>query len=148
MELSSCSPASVKSGSYLRPVPKEGKGDQKGVFHLDELPDLEFRLGGFHQDGDKKGIIKQLQSVVPPTPRDDGTAREWIGSDVLDVPDAAVAFLEDLGKRKAIQAEARQAAAEYAASQHTQTNGKPKAKTTTAAVAGGHPAYGMAALSG
>jgi hypothetical protein len=42
---------------------KEGTGIKSGVWHLDALPDLEIRIGGYHPDES----VKQVQSVVPPT---------------------------------------------------------------------------------
>ena len=72
---------------------KEGGGVQSGVYHLPELPDLEIRVGGFKADGS----VKQVQSVVPPTPGTDGKPRAWTSSPrggVGPVPKAAYAFLE------------------------------------------------------
>lgn len=81
----------------------EGEGEKgKATYHLVELPDLEIRVGGFKKDG----VAKQVQSVVPPTLRTDGEPREWFGpGHVAELPDAAVAFLEILGERRAIQSE-------------------------------------------
>jgi hypothetical protein len=53
---------------------KEGKGIKVGVWHLGAFPDLEIRVGGYHPDGS----IKQVQSVVPPTPGSDGAPRRWL----------------------------------------------------------------------
>lgn len=47
--------------------------NKPGVYHLPNLPGLELRFGGYHEDG----AVKQLQSVVPPTPGTDGRARSW-----------------------------------------------------------------------
>jgi hypothetical protein len=64
-----------------------------GVFHFPELPGLEVRVGGDFANGK----VKQLQSVVPPTPGTDGTARQWGGVEtVAKAPDAFYAFLEGL----------------------------------------------------
>jgi hypothetical protein len=52
---------------------KEGTGIKVGVWHLGALPDLEIRVGGYHADGS----VKQVQSVVPPTPGTDGAPRRW-----------------------------------------------------------------------
>lgn len=52
---------------------KEGTGIKIGVWHLEALPDLEIRIGGYWEDGS----IKQVESVVPPTPGTDGKARRW-----------------------------------------------------------------------
>jgi hypothetical protein len=63
---------------------KEGTGIKVGVWHLDALPDLEWRIGGYKPDG----VVKQVQSVVPPTAGEDDTPRTWkVG------PDAPVATL-------------------------------------------------------
>jgi hypothetical protein len=75
---------------------REDKGSP-GVWHLEQFPDLEFRVGGFKADGT---TIKQLQSVVPPTPSTDGKPRVWIGSPrvgVAELPDAAYSNLAGLG---------------------------------------------------
>lgn len=74
---------------------KEGRGAKVGVWHLAELPDLEIRVGGFKPDG----TVKQVQSVVPPTPGADGKPRAWIvapRADVAEIPAAAYAFLESI----------------------------------------------------
>jgi hypothetical protein len=53
----------------------EGKDEKgKGAWHLPEFPGLEFRIGGFKADG----TVKQVQSVVPPTPGTDGKPRAWV----------------------------------------------------------------------
>jgi P4 family phage/plasmid primase-like protien len=65
-----------------------------GVWHLDTLPGLEFRVGGYKADGK---TIKQVQSVVPPTIGTDGKPRQWDGSDTLaSLPESAYVFLEGL----------------------------------------------------
>lgn len=62
---------------------------QPGVYHLPVYPDLELRIGGENLDGS----VKQIQSVCPPTPNDDGTPRQWIGSGILIfVPDSFYAI--------------------------------------------------------
>jgi hypothetical protein len=75
---------------------KEEKGAGKaGVWKLPALPDLEFRIGGFKSDE----TVKQLQSVIPPTPGTNGKPRVWTGSPskgLADLPAAAYAFLEQL----------------------------------------------------
>lgn len=76
---------------------KEGKGTKVGVWKLDELPDLEIRIGGRKADG----TVKQVQSVVPPTPGVDGNARQWLvppTSGVAELPAAAYDFLRGLSK--------------------------------------------------
>jgi P4 family phage/plasmid primase-like protien len=75
----------------------EGTDDKgKGAWHLPEFPGLEFRIGGYKPDG----TVKQVQSVVPPTPGDDGTPRDWISSPrgrvLVPLPEAAYASLEGL----------------------------------------------------
>jgi Bifunctional DNA primase/polymerase, N-terminal len=82
----------------------EGKREKVGVWKLPEIPDLEFRIGGFKS----VDVVKQVQSVVPPTPGTDGEPRAWTsqpGRGVADLPSAAYAFLESLAERKAIVAE-------------------------------------------
>jgi hypothetical protein len=74
---------------------KEGSGVKAGVWKLDALPGLELRVGGTKADG----VVKQLQSVCPPTPGTDGKPRGWIGNprDGLGrLPDAACGYLESL----------------------------------------------------
>jgi P4 family phage/plasmid primase-like protien len=80
----------------------------KGAWHLPELPGLEFRTGGKKADG----TAKQIQSVVPPTPGDDGEPRRWTSSPkggVADLPESVYAFLEQLGATRK-QAEPKPAA--------------------------------------
>lgn len=67
------------------------KTNQPGVFHIPSLPGLELRFGGYKDDG----AVKQLQSVVPPTPGTDGKPRAWNGVDeIADAPGAFYAGLE------------------------------------------------------
>jgi hypothetical protein len=74
----------------------EGKGLKTGVYKHPELPDLELRLGGF-KDG---GIVKQVQSVVPPTPGTDGTPRRSNGvGKIVEVPEHFYTFLEGLAPK-------------------------------------------------
>jgi P4 family phage/plasmid primase-like protien len=84
----------------------EGKGDGKaGVWKLAELPDLEWRIGGYKSEG----IVKQVQSVIPPTPGEDGIPRVWRTAPdtrVAELPDSVFAVLEVLAERVAIKAEA------------------------------------------
>jgi hypothetical protein len=64
---------------------------QPGVYHLPEMPGLELRLGGVKADG----ALKQLQSVVPPTPGTDGKPREWNGVlTIAEVPESFYQVLE------------------------------------------------------
>ncbi|WP_165070849.1 DUF3987 domain-containing protein [Paludisphaera rhizosphaerae] len=80
----------------------EGKGSQKGVFHLPDFRGLEIRVGG-EKEG---GSLKQLQSACPPTVGTDGKPREWTGGwDVAELPDAALAALEAVAERAAVRAE-------------------------------------------
>jgi hypothetical protein len=82
---------------------KEGTGIKAGVWHLPELPGLEIRVGGLKPDGS----VKQVQSVVPPTPGTDGKPREWIRSPrggVAPLPEAAYAMLERIAASKASKA--------------------------------------------
>src|SRR5262249_47913813 len=75
---------------------KEGTGTKAGVYHLDQLPGLEFRVGGYKPGGK---VVKQVQSVVPPTPGTDGTPRTWKVSPrtpVAPLPEAAYVFLEGI----------------------------------------------------
>jgi P4 family phage/plasmid primase-like protien len=59
--------------------------------HLDALPDLEFKTGGFRRDG----AIAQTKTTVPPTPTKDGVPRSWNGCfDVAELPEHAYAWLE------------------------------------------------------
>jgi hypothetical protein len=82
-----------------RLVPYQVKSaNQPGVFHLPELPGLELRLGGWNPGG----ALKQLQSVVPPTPGTDGKPREWNKVDtVADAPKAFYAALEAAARARA-----------------------------------------------
>jgi P4 family phage/plasmid primase-like protien len=84
--------------------PKKGAG-HAGVYELDELPGLEFRIGGYKPDG----MAKQTQSVVPPTVGNDGNPRAWTVSPrtpIAPLPEAAYAFLERLAAEKAREAKA------------------------------------------
>ncbi len=77
---------------------REGKGHDSGVYHLDALPDLEIRVGGYKPDGT---TVKQIQSVCPPTPGTDGTPREWNGCwTVSELSEAAYAFVERIAAER------------------------------------------------
>jgi P4 family phage/plasmid primase-like protien len=79
---------------------KEEKGIKAGVYKLQDLPDLEWRVGGYKADGK---TIKQVQSVVPPTPGTDREPRQWTNppsAGLADLPAAAYAFLERLAESK------------------------------------------------
>jgi putative DNA primase/helicase len=60
---------------------------QPGVYHLPSLPGLELRLGGYKSNG----VVKQLQSVVPPTPGTDGKPRAWNGVETVTALEALAA---------------------------------------------------------
>lgn len=72
------------------------KGSQPGVYHdLPGLPDLELRIGGYSP----KGELKQLQSVIPPTPGTGGIPRIPNGETTLaPVPDSFYEFLEQIAE--------------------------------------------------
>ena len=106
--------------------------DQPGVYKLPNLPGLELRIGGHKADG----AVKQLQSVVPPTPGTDGTPRAWNG--VETVAEAPAAFSDALS---AIAGYAEDLAV-------LQNSARPGKRNDTRP--GGEPpsAYGAAALDG
>src|SRR5262245_48693946 len=84
-------------GERLLDLLKKAGGEERkgkpGVWHLKAFPDLELRIGGYHADGS----VKQVQSVVPPTPALDGTPREWNGIETFaELPEGAYAVLEAL----------------------------------------------------
>ena len=77
---------------------KEGTGLKAGVWHLEELPGLEWRVGGLKDDGTRK----QVQSVVPPTIGDNGQPREWNGvQHVAELPQKPPGSWKQLGKSAA-----------------------------------------------
>jgi hypothetical protein len=87
---------------------KEGTDEKgKGAWHLEALPGLEIRVGGFKEDGT---TVKQVQSVIPPTPGDDGHERAWISQPkpkahacgIATLPESAFAMLEAIAERIAI----------------------------------------------
>ena len=81
---------------------KEEAGIKAGVWHLEALPDLEIRVGGYKNDGS----VKQVQSVVPPTPGTDGKPRAWNDTeDVAELPGAAYGVLEGVAERIAMRPE-------------------------------------------
>ncbi len=109
-----------------------GKPDGKGVYHLDDFPDLEFRAGGFKPDGSPKAI----QSVCPPPRGTDGEPRRWIGPPTVATipPDVAERLERAAAKRPA---------------ERPSANPEPVSRPSTAfgATAGdSRPAYGRAAL--
>jgi hypothetical protein len=89
---------------------KEGDGPQAGVYHLVELPDLEWRIGGRKPDD----TVKQLQSVVPPTPGTDGKPRTWRvtpRTPPAPLPESVYAYLEQIASAKRAAAGASKPAA-------------------------------------
>jgi hypothetical protein len=64
----------------------EGKGPTgRGAFHPPWLPGLELRMGGYLPEW----VVKQVQSVVPPTPGTDGQCRVWTGpATIAEVPES------------------------------------------------------------
>jgi Protein of unknown function (DUF3987) len=77
----------------------ESRGQQAGVYKSDSLPGLELRIGGYKPNGE----VKQLQSVVPPTPGTDGRPRAWTGpASIAPVPEAFYSTLERLAPAKPI----------------------------------------------
>jgi hypothetical protein len=96
---------------------KEGTGTKAGVYHLDLLPGLEFRVGGFKADG---ATVKQVQSVVPPTPGTNGAPRAWKVTPKTPpgpLPESAYAFLQRIpaeSRRAYGQAALEREAAEFA----------------------------------
>ena len=112
---------------------KEEKGLKTGVWKLAELPDLEWRIGGYKPDG----TAKQVQSVIPPTPGTDGKPRAWknppsVGARAL--PEAAYLFLEALAESKRPMVEAAHAAGngKAPAGNNGHSSGSPFARRMTA----------------
>lgn len=69
----------------------EGKSHASGVYKFPAYPGLEFRIGGYAEDG----TPKQLQSVFPPTKGTDGQCRVWNGvSAIAEVPESFYQALE------------------------------------------------------
>lgn len=98
-----------------------------GVFKLPALPGLELRLGGWKADG----TIKQAQSVVPPTPGEDGVPRRWYGALVAaPAPEAFYQVLANLTPR----------------SQSPAGPSKPEPRRRDAVVGGAIRRYALAAL--
>jgi len=78
---------------------KEGTGIKVGAWHLEALPDLEIRVGGYKVDGS----VKQVESVVPPTPGTDGKPRRWNRvKSVAELLEVAYAKLDGIAERIAI----------------------------------------------
>jgi hypothetical protein len=79
---------------------KEEQGLRAGVWHLPEVPGLEWRVGGYKADGT---TIKQVQSVVPPTPGTDGKPRWWRvtpRTPPAPLPESAYTLLERIAAAK------------------------------------------------
>lgn len=76
----------------------EDKGASRtGVYKIPELPDLELRIGGYKPDSS----VKQVQSVVPPTPGTNGVPREWSGPAFpVHAPENFYLVLEGLASKK------------------------------------------------
>ncbi|MDG3008533.1 phage/plasmid primase, P4 family [Paludisphaera mucosa] len=88
-------------------VEKKGTGGA-GAFQLPSLPDLEFRIGGVKIDGEGQEVVKQLQSVCPPTLKDDGQPREWIGwTSIADIPPTATSWLKARARASVVMAAAK-----------------------------------------
>lgn len=78
---------------------KEGTGIKSGVWHLAALPDLEIRVGGYKNDES----VKQVQSVVPPTPGTDRKPRRWNDAKTAaELPETAYGTLESIAERIAM----------------------------------------------
>jgi putative DNA primase/helicase len=86
--------------------------DKPGVYHLPELPGLELRVSG----PDKKGVVKQLQSVGAPCPGEDGRPRTWLpGKALATLPEASYAWLASIEKPRDLGPYGRKALAEESA---------------------------------
>jgi hypothetical protein len=78
---------------------REGDGPKAGVWKLDQIPDVEWRVGGYHANG----TPKQLQSLVPPTAGTNGRPREWIVAPhdpVADLPENVYLTLEQIAAKQ------------------------------------------------
>jgi hypothetical protein len=80
---------------------------QPGVYHLAELPEIELRIGGYKDKA--RTVVKQLQSVVPPTVGTNGQPRTWHegteGLDPAPLPEAAYRCLQDIAFRVELAAD-------------------------------------------
>jgi hypothetical protein len=104
--------ALVKAGAKV-------KQSQPGVFHIEALPDLEFRIGGPGKDGKDK----QVQSVAPPSIGEDGKARTWLHEGPpVELPAHAYTFVEGLATArygaKALEREEAKVATATAGTRH------------------------------
>jgi hypothetical protein len=113
----------------------EGSGLNSGVYKLPNLPGLEFRFGGYKGDGS----VKQVQSVVPPSPGTDGIPRAWNGVETIaEAPDAFYLTLEmSAGYAEELNVERNTAEPE-----------KRNPWIMTATSGGGLDAYGRVCLEG
>jgi hypothetical protein len=115
-----------------------------GVYHLAALPDLEWRIGGYKDDGI---TVKQVQSVVPPTVGENGVARTWRTEPsvpVADLPPSAFAVLETLIELAAGNARTNGVAPEVADHAIDDSGRDPLMMTARSSVS----AYGRKALEG
>jgi hypothetical protein len=97
--------AAVLRGRHTRP---DGTAQGDPAY-----PGLEVRFGSLAPPG--SGPVSQCQSVVPPTPRTDGTPRAWKGREVLPFPEELLADLvEHSAQAKAARARAEARAAQAA----------------------------------
>lgn len=110
---------------------KEGTGIKAGVWHLEQLPGLEWRIGGYKADG----VVKQVQSVVPPSLGTDGTPRTWkVGptTPVMELSESAYQVLEGLAEiaeeRAAIQDVEREQECDHAV--HSDSNSHVNGEAT------------------
>ena len=122
----------------------EGSGIGAGVWHLPELPGLEFRIGGYKDDG---VTIKQIQSVCPPTIGDDGKAREWNGVETIaTLPEAAYSLLAAVAESRRMVAETEALLAESGPAGHYKSNGTANGDGFTVKAESSLHAYGRKAL--
>ena len=67
-----------------------------GVYHLPAFPGLEIRFGGTKANG----VVKQVQSVFPPTVGTDGKPRQWNGvSTIAEAPESLYEALATAGQK-------------------------------------------------
>ncbi len=124
----------------------KGVMEKVGVWHLDELPELEFRIGGFKKDG---VTIKQVQSVCPPTVGDDGNPRRWNGVDTIAVlPESAYALLTAIAESHRMADEAEVIKAVARPVEAHKNNGHSNGDSFTITAESSLSAYGRKALEG
>jgi energy-coupling factor transporter ATP-binding protein EcfA2 len=123
---------------------KEGSGLKAGVWHLDELPGLEWRVGGYKDDG----AVKQVQSIVPPTIGDNGQPREWNGVEQVAVlPQAAFALLEAIAQSRRLAVDAEGMKAKEGNGEPHENNGHVGSSHFVLTVESGLHKWAQAALS-